>query len=68
MTCTTTLVSCETAHDLSRLSNQSASFDFLEHFKHHGDRKIVKKAQINAKATGLTRNALFPDRLETLKD
>jgi len=35
---------------------------------HHGDPKIKKKAELSAKSTGMTTKALFPDRLEMLKD
>ena len=38
------------------------------HFEHHGDPKIKKRATTIAKSTGMTTKALFPDRLETLKD
>ena len=40
----------------------------IDDFYHHGDPKIRKKQLASQKATGLTTTALFPDRLETLKD
>ena len=44
------------------------AYYFPDRFERHGSSKVQKKAQINAKATGMTTKALFPDRLETLKD
>ena len=48
--------------------NSNSMSLIVAHFDHHGSSKIKKKAQINAKATGLTTKALFPDRLEILRD